>query len=54
MVLTSAGNPLRGMPENAWDYNGPIDTIGTPEQIAQEIGRVVAAGVSASRHEPAL
>jgi two-component system, chemotaxis family, protein-glutamate methylesterase/glutaminase len=53
MVLTSAGNPSRGMPENARDYNGPIDTIGTPEQIAQEIGRLVAADVSTSRHEPA-
>jgi two-component system, chemotaxis family, protein-glutamate methylesterase/glutaminase len=46
MALTSAGRPSRGMPENAKDYDGPIDKIGTPEQIGQEIGRQVA------RHAP--
>jgi two-component system, chemotaxis family, protein-glutamate methylesterase/glutaminase len=53
MVVTSAGRPSRGMPENAREFDGPIDKIGTAEQIAQEIGRLVAAGVSTSRHEPA-
>jgi two-component system, chemotaxis family, protein-glutamate methylesterase/glutaminase len=53
MVLTSAGRSSRGMPENAKDYDAPIDKVGTPEQIAQEIGRLVADGVSTARHEPA-
>ena len=46
MVLTSTGRSRRGMPENARDFDRPIDTIGTPEQIAREIGRLVAAGMS--------
>jgi hypothetical protein len=29
------------MPENAMNYDGPIDKIGTPEQIAEEIGRLL-------------
>jgi hypothetical protein len=32
------------MPENAINYNGPIDKIGTPEQIAEEIARLLTAG----------
>jgi hypothetical protein len=31
----------RGMPENAMNYDGPIDKIGSPEQIAEEIGRLL-------------
>jgi hypothetical protein len=30
-----------GMPENAMNYDGPTDKIGTPEQIAGEIGRLL-------------
>ena len=37
MVLTPAQLPQRGMPENAISYNGPIDLIGNPCQIAEGI-----------------
>jgi hypothetical protein len=30
------------MPENAINYDGPIDKIGTPEQIAEEIRHLLA------------
>jgi hypothetical protein len=32
------------MPENAINYDGPSDKIGTPEQIAEEIGRLLKPG----------
>src|SRR5947209_13190865 len=41
MVLTPHDSGGRGMPENAMNYDGPIDKIGTPEQIAEEIGRLL-------------
>jgi hypothetical protein len=30
------------MPENAINYDGPVDKIGTPEQIAEEVGLLLA------------
>jgi chemotaxis response regulator CheB len=50
MVLTPNRSGDKGMPENAISYDGPIDTIGTPEQIAEEIGRLLSI---ASAHRPA-
>ena len=43
MVLTPNRSAGSGMPENAIDYDGPIDKIGTPEQIAEEIARLLGA-----------
>jgi hypothetical protein len=40
--LTPNGNGGTGMPENAINYDGPIDKMGTPEQIAEEIARLLA------------
>lgn len=37
MVLTPAAPPQRGMPENAINYDGPIDLIGSPWRLAQGI-----------------
>jgi two-component system chemotaxis response regulator CheB len=37
MVLTPSLAPGRGMPENAIGYDGPIDLIGNPTQIAHAI-----------------
>src|SRR3954451_14788189 len=37
MVLTPGRSPERGMPENAISYDGPIDLIGDPLQIAEGI-----------------
>ena len=42
MVLTPNRSSEKGMPENAISYDGPIDKIGTPEQIAEEIARLLA------------
>jgi two-component system, chemotaxis family, protein-glutamate methylesterase/glutaminase len=42
MVLTPNGNGSTGMPENAITYDGPIDTMGTPEQIAEEVSNLLA------------
>jgi chemotaxis response regulator CheB len=42
MVLTPNRSGDKGMPENAISYDGPIDKIGTPEQIAEEIARLLA------------
>jgi two-component system, chemotaxis family, protein-glutamate methylesterase/glutaminase len=39
MVITSGQRPRRGMPENASNYDGPIDVEGT----AADIGRAVIA-----------
>ena len=38
MVLRP-GNKLRGMQQNAIDYDGPIDLIGTAREIADDISR---------------
>ena len=46
MVLTPTCGGGRGMPENAIDYDGPIDMIGSPNDIAREITRLLAAGTS--------
>jgi two-component system chemotaxis response regulator CheB len=40
MVLARGTRPERGMPENAIDYDGPIDLIGSPRDIATGIGAV--------------
>ena len=37
MVITPAPAPEKGMPENAIQYDGPIDIIGDPKRIAQAI-----------------
>ena len=37
MVVTPARPPEQGMPENAISYDGPIDLIGSPSEIAQAI-----------------
>ena len=37
MVLTPSAGAGRGMPENAIAYDGPIDLIGNPRQIAHAI-----------------
>lgn len=37
MVLKPSGSAIPGMPENAIAYDGPIDFIGSPEEIAQAI-----------------
>jgi len=39
IVLTPGRSPERGMPENAISYDGPIDLIGDPLQIAEGICR---------------
>ncbi|TPI11166.1 chemotaxis protein CheB [Mesorhizobium sp. B4-1-3] len=39
MVVGRAGSATRGMPENATQYDGPIDFIGSIEKIAAEISR---------------
>jgi chemotaxis response regulator CheB len=43
MVLTPNRRGGRGMPENAINYGGPIHKIGTPEQIAEEIDRLLTS-----------
>jgi two-component system chemotaxis response regulator CheB len=42
MVLTPNLSSHDGMPENAINYDGPIDTIGSPEAIATAIISAVA------------
>jgi two-component system chemotaxis response regulator CheB len=37
MVLTKEGIAERGMPENAVDFDGPIDVLGSAATIAREI-----------------
>ena len=37
MVVTPVQPPEQGMPENAISYDGPIDLIGSPSEIAQAI-----------------
>ena len=41
MVLTPGALPRRGMPENAIAFDGPIDVIGDPLEIAAAIARAV-------------
>lgn len=43
MVIQPSGSPAPGMPENAIAYDGPIDVIGSPEEIAHAITAVVAS-----------
>ena len=49
MVLTPDRQGHPGMPENAIDYDGPVDVIGSPRVIARELARLVGA-----MPEPAL
>lgn len=44
MVLTPDGGRHPGMPENAISYDGPIDMIGTPAEIAASIVTLLARG----------
>lgn len=46
MALTPPMPPGRGMPENAIDYDGPIDLIGSPSEIAQAIYATVQQSTS--------
>ncbi|UCI10483.1 chemotaxis protein CheB [Mesorhizobium sp. B1-1-8] len=39
MVVGRAGRATKGMPENATNYDGPIDFVGPIEKIAAEISR---------------
>ncbi|MCJ2111572.1 chemotaxis protein CheB [Methylobacterium sp. E-025] len=41
MVLTPSAQPRPGMPENAIAYDGPIDVIGSPHDIAAAIEKAV-------------
>ena len=41
MVLTPDREGRPGMPENAIDYDGPVDVIGSPRVIAGELARLV-------------
>src|SRR3954447_4370182 len=42
MVLTPRRGGAIGMPENAIDYDGPINVIGSPTVIAHEIAHLLA------------
>jgi hypothetical protein len=42
MVLTPERGPPKGMPQNAIDYDGPINVIGSPTFIAGEIAKLLA------------
>jgi two-component system chemotaxis response regulator CheB len=42
MVLTPERGPSAGMPQNAIDYDGPINVIGSPTFIAGEIAKLLA------------
>jgi two-component system chemotaxis response regulator CheB len=42
MVLTPDRGGISGMPENAIDYNGSINVIGSPALIAKEIAKLFA------------
>lgn len=43
MVLAPQGEEARGMPENAIDYDGPVNVIGGAAQIADAINTLVSA-----------
>ncbi|CDX56168.1 Chemotaxis response regulator containing a CheY-like receiver domain and a methylesterase domain [Mesorhizobium plurifarium] len=52
MVVGEQGQIPAGMPRNATNYDGPIDFVGTVDEIAEEISRI--AGVCSSHvQEPA-
>jgi two-component system, chemotaxis family, protein-glutamate methylesterase/glutaminase len=42
MVVGTRGTPAAGMPFNATDYDGPIDFIGSTNEIAAEIVHQIA------------
>jgi hypothetical protein len=44
MVITPDSHRAPGMPENAIRYDGPIDFIGAPSQIAQAIRHLIGVG----------
>jgi chemotaxis response regulator CheB len=53
MVLGYNGTAATGMPSNATEYDGPIDFVGTIDEIATEIARVaVGWPVSNQREGP--
>jgi two-component system chemotaxis response regulator CheB len=52
MVLTPSPAPGRGMPENAIGYDGPIDLIGDPTQIAHAIRRACMMPPGGRNGEP--
>ena len=41
MILTQEGVAEAGMPRNAADYDGPIDAMGSAEDLAREVVRRV-------------
>ena len=43
MVIQPSGSPTPGMPENAISYDGPIDVIGNPAEIAHAITAKIAS-----------
>jgi two-component system, chemotaxis family, protein-glutamate methylesterase/glutaminase len=54
MVITPDNFADPGMPENAIDYDGPIDCIGSPQQIAEAINWVTKPQRSLPRSKPKL
>ena len=54
MVITPENFTNPGMPENAIDYDGPIDCIGSPQQIAEAINWVAKPRRSLPRSRPKL
>ena len=55
MVLTPDAPPERGMPENAISYDGPIDVIGGPSQIAAAVQAAVRGEKAAAvENDPAI
>lgn len=54
MVVGEQGEAPAGMPRNATNYDGPIDFVGTVNEIAQVIWRIVGSyPVPASRQNSA-
>lgn len=45
MVLAPRRSGAPGMPENALDYDGPVDAIGSPSFLADEIARLIRSEV---------
>jgi two-component system chemotaxis response regulator CheB len=41
MVLTPDRGSAPGMPENAIDYDGPVNVIGSPRVIARKLTQLV-------------
>jgi two-component system, chemotaxis family, protein-glutamate methylesterase/glutaminase len=52
MVITPDNFADPGMPENAIDYDGPIDCIGSPQQIAEAINWMAKPRQSSPRSKP--